>query len=300
MPYNDNKYYKPSSFGGFRFFPPVVKSLLIINVAVYLLMFVFGMFRYHGYAVGDYIVTYLGLMPLGHGFHIWQLLTYQFLHADFWHVFFNMVFGLWMFGMEVENIWGSKKFLYYYLFCGVAAGLSQLFFSPLFAPVMGPTIGASGAIYGIMVAFAFFFPDRYVYIYFLIPIKVKYFIIFLIALGVLSIGGPSNVAHLAHLGGALAGYLFLLYDRHHSVHFHTKRSFPSRWTSKKRTEEQPTIVDAKVFDISDSKTYEPTKHDGDDLQERIDAILDKISQSGYQSLTEEEKKILFEASKRMN
>lgn len=295
MPYyNDNRYYRPSMFGGFQFFPPVVKTLLILNVAVYLVMFTIGSFTYHGRSIGALLVAYFGLMPIGAGFHVWQLLTYQFLHADFWHILFNMVFGLWMFGMEVENVWGSRKFLLYYLSCGVAAGVAQLLLAPIFDPVYGPTIGASGAVYGILVAFAFLFPDRYVYLYFLFPVKVKYFIIFLIVLGVLSVGGTSNVAHLAHLGGALAGYLYLLYDRYRLTHFSARR----RSWQPKSAKEEPTIVEAKVFDINESKTYEPKQVD--ELQERIDAILDKISQSGYQSLTEEEKKILFEASKRMN
>lgn len=292
--YSDDRYYRPSTLGGFHLFPPVVKSLLIANVAVYLIVFILGAFHYRGYSVGDFIIRYLGLWQFDRGFYVWQLLTYQFLHADFWHIFFNMVFGLWMFGAEVENIMGSRKFLFYYLMCGVVAGLAQLFLSPLLDPVLGPTIGASGAVYGVLVAFAFMFPDRYVYIYFLFPVKVKYFIMFLIVFGVLSIGGSSNVAHIAHLGGALAGYLYLLYDRYRLTHVRT--SFTTLWREKRR--EEPTIVDAKVYDIRESKTYEPKQED--DLQARIDAILDKISQSGYQSLTEEEKKILFEASKRMN
>ncbi len=283
-------------FGGFQFFPPVVKTLLITNVAIFIIMLIIGSFRYYGHPIGDYIITYFGLMPLGYGFYPWQLITYQFLHADFWHILFNMFFGLWMFGMEIENLWGSKKFLIYYLLCGVAAGIAQLFFAPLFDSVVGPTIGASGAVYGILVAFAFMFPDRYVFLYFLFPVKVKYFIIFLIVIGVLSIGGPSNVAHIAHLGGALAGYIYLLIDRYRLTYGYVKKQYP-RFRIRKDQEEE-TIVDAKVFDIAESKTYIPKEQE--DLQSRIDAILDKISQSGYQSLTEEEKKILFEASKKMN
>ena len=215
MSYNQNNYYRPSMFGGFQFFPPMIKMLLISNTAVFVLMWFFGAFHIGEISVSYELTKLLGLMPWGHGFLPWQLITYQFVHADFWHLFFNMVFGLWMFGMEVEHVWGPKKFLIYYLSCGVAAGLSQLILSPIFEPALGPTVGASGAIYGVMIAFAAMFPDRYIFLYFLIPVKVKYFVIILIVFGVMSVGGQGNVAYLAHLGGAVAGYLYILYDRRH-------------------------------------------------------------------------------------
>jgi membrane associated rhomboid family serine protease len=299
---NQGNYYRPSTFGGFQFFPPVIKSLLIINVAVFVMMMFFGAFHFGNVSLNVILTQFFGLMPLGYGFYPWQLITYQFLHADFWHLLFNMMFGLWMFGIEVEHVWGSKKFLIYYLFCGVAAGLAQLFLSPIFEPVLGPTIGASGAIYGVLIAFAVMFPNRYVFLYFLIPIKVKYFVIGLIVLGVMSVGGPSNIANLAHLGGALAGYLYILYDRWRSVRGGTGRSFQSQTSSSSWSHPSSTsgdVVDAKVYDISEAKSFEP-KEKQDDMQKRIDEILDKISRNGYQSLTEEEKKILFEASKKMN
>jgi membrane associated rhomboid family serine protease len=299
---NQGNYYRPSMFGGFQFFPPVIKALIIINSALFLLMFFSSAFSINGVSLYGVLTIYLGLMPLGAGFYPWQLLTYQFVHADFWHLFFNMVFGLWMFGMEVEHVWGSKKFLIYYLFCGFAAGLVQLFLSPLLEPALGPTVGASGAIYGVMIAFATMFPDRYIFIYFLIPIKVKYFIIIMIVLGVLAVGGPGNVANLAHLGGAFAGYLYILYDRRRLQLGGSAKSFQSWMSSTPWSRPSSTagdVVDAKVYDITESKSFEP-KEKQDDLQKRIDEILDKISRSGYQSLTDEEKKVLFEASKKMN
>jgi membrane associated rhomboid family serine protease len=308
MAYNQDNYYRPSMFGGFQFFPPVIKGLLIANAGVFLLMWFFSAFRFGGIGLGDILTLTFGLMPLGHGFYPWQLITYQFMHADFWHIFFNMVFGLWMFGMEVEHVWGSKKFLIYYLTCGVIAGLFQLTLSPFFEPTLGPTIGASGAVYGVMVAFATMFPDRYIYLYFLIPIKVKYFIMFLIVFGVMSVGGGGNIANLAHLGGAVAGYLYILIDRRWNARSRTSNTLqswtnPSSWS--KPSSSGGEVMDAKVFDINESKTFESkeksaTADKPDETQKHIDAILDKISQSGYQSLSEEEKKILFDASKRMN
>ena len=300
---NQNNYYRPSGFGGFQFFPPMIKMLLISNTAVFVLMWFFGSFHFGDIGFRKIFDEFFGLMPWGYGFRPWQLITYQFVHADFWHLFFNMVFGLWMFGMEVEHAWGPKKFLIYYLSCGVVAGLSQLVLSPIFEPALGPTVGASGAIYGILIAFAAMFPDRYIYVYFLIPIKVKYFVMFLIVFGIMSVGGQGNVANLAHLGGAVAGYLYIMYDRRRlQIGRRNAGTFQSTMASapwSRPTSTAGDIVDAKVFDINDSKSFEP-KEKPIDAQKRIDEILDKISRSGYQSLSEEEKKILFEASKRMN
>ena len=289
-------------FGGFQFFPPVIKGLLITNTAIFILMWFFSAFHFKGISLHMVLTTVFGLMPFGEGFYPWQLITYQFVHADFWHLFFNMVFGLWMFGMEVEHVWGPKKFLIYYLSCGVAAGLSQLLLSPIFEPVLGPTVGASGAIYGVMIAFGAMFPDRYIYLYFLIPVKVKYFVIILIVFSVMSIGGQGNIANLAHLGGAVAGFLYIVYERRQLHRGRNRGTFQSSMSSaswSRPTSSAGDVVDAKVFDINESKSFEP-KEKPADLQKRIDDILDKISRSGYQSLSEEEKKLLFEASKRMN
>jgi membrane associated rhomboid family serine protease len=299
--YNQGNYYRPSMFGGFQFFPPVIKALLMANGIVFVMMWFFSAFHIGDVSLYRLITEVFGLMPLGNGFYPWQLITYQFVHADFWHLFFNMAFGLWMFGMEVEHIWGSKKFLTYYLLCGVAAGLAQLFLAPIFEPALGPTVGASGAIYGVMIAFASMFPDRYIFLYFLIPVKVKYFVIILIVFGVMSVGGQGNVANLAHLGGALAGYVYLFYDRRRLTGRRTN-TFQSWMSAVSWSRPKSTVGDvkeAKVFNIRESKAFE-SKSIPHDEQKQIDEILDKISQSGYQSLSDEEKKILFEASKRMN
>ncbi len=286
-------------FGGFSFFPPVIKMLLILNTAVFVLYWFIGSFRIDGVPLQLAFDYYLGLMPLGHGFWPWQLITYQFMHANFMHLLFNMVFGLWMFGMEVENTWGAKKFLIFYLTCGVVAGISQLILAPILEPAqtLGPTVGASGAVFGVLVAFGMMFPDRYIFLYFLVPLKAKYFVLILIALGVWSVGGTDNVANLAHLGGALAGYLYMLYDLKGFKLRARVRSMQNPFAAREKREspQYQDVVEAKVFDIREAKT-----DDRSDLQKRIDEILDKISQSGYQSLTEEEKKILFEASKKLN
>jgi membrane associated rhomboid family serine protease len=308
-PYPDQgNYYRPAMFGGFQFFPPVIKWLLIANAASYLL-FGFGgrMFYIGGIPLEYFANTYFGLMPLDHGFYPWQLITYQFLHFDFMHILYNMVFGLWMFGMEVEHVWGAKRFLTFYLVCGVIAGIFQLVLAPILEPgsvvtALGqgiPTIGASGAVYGVLVAFAMMFPDRYIFIYFLLPVKAKYLIFGLIVFGVLSVGGQGAIANLAHLGGAAAGYAYVLV---------LARRFPfqrfieqigwllNKERYKRKEEKHEDVVDAKVFDIGEKRP----KTEQELYQMKIDEILDKIGRGGYQSLTEDEKKILFEASKKLN
>ncbi len=301
-----NNYYRPTGFGGFSFFPPVIKNLLIINVAVFFVQMLGGQIAVsRGISLEEVIIKYFALIPvdgLGNiSFYPWQLITYQFLHGGFGHIFFNM-FALWMFGMEIENSWGSKKFLYYYLLCGIGAGLSHLFISPLLGGGNAPTIGASGAIYGVLIAFGLIYPNRYIFLYFFIPVKAKYLITFFIILQILLVGDmSSSIAYLAHLGGALTGFIFIMLDKNTPIElksifrrtsYGTKKSFnPLGGISERFKKKQENVEDAKYFEVKD----------GDEVtQEDIDRILDKISQSGYQNLSEKEKKILFQASKKMN
>ena len=180
---------------------PIIKNLMIIMGAVFLLqMFVSG-----------WIDLYFGLVPIlvWKKYFLWQLLTYMFLHGGFSHILFNLL-ALWMFGGELENYWGSKRFLFYFLFCGIGAGICTVVFTPYqFIPV----IGASGAIYGILLAFGWLFPNRLIYIYFLFPIPAKYFVIIfgLIELFASMEGTRGGVAHLTHLGGLLFGFFYMAY-----------------------------------------------------------------------------------------
>jgi membrane associated rhomboid family serine protease len=257
-----------------------------------------------GIPARNIIEYYCALNPLGsNAFYVWQLVTYQFMHAGFSHILFNM-FMLWMFGMEIENIMGSKKFLIFYLLCGVGAGLVQLLIPPIMGEPVGPTIGASGAVFGVMIAFGMYFPNRYILIYFLIPLKAKYLILFLVVIEFLSVGDQSFVAHFAHIGGAVTAFIYIMVDKkkrmtYSNVFGSMKRpsntfsssGFGRSFGSRKTKHED--IEDAKFYDINDSNK------DNDIItQDEIDRILDKISQSGYQNLTDREKKILFEASKR--
>jgi membrane associated rhomboid family serine protease len=301
-----NGSYRPKGFGGFNVFPPIIKNLLIINAVVYLIQLIFGEVMIGG-TPGWYVLNkWFALNPFadGYNFQIWQLITYQFMHGGFSHILFNM-FALWMFGMEIENMWGSKKFLYYYLLCGVAAGLLQLFIPPLLGTAAAVTIGASGAVYGVLIAFGLVFPNRHIYLYFLVPVRAKYLIGFLIILEFLLIDSAgSNVAHLAHLGGALCGFLYIMFDK--TIDAPIKQSLmgnkgfssggsfknPFENIGDKLRNRGENIEEAKYYDMKDKGESEIT-------QEEIDRILDKISQSGYQNLSEKEKKILFEASKKM-
>ena len=202
-----SSYTPPSSF---RFFPKGMKFLLIFTTAVFL----FQLFLQLGFRVGTFISTIFSFDSL-HSFRsdrafYWQAVTYLFLHGGFWHIFMNL-FVLWMFGVELENVWGTRRFLTYYFLCGVGAAVSTLLVTPLFT-IPAPTIGASGAIYGVLLAFGMLFPDTPVYLYFLIPIKTKYFVAILFAFEIWYgvTGTQDGIAHFAHLGGALVGLVYLL------------------------------------------------------------------------------------------
>lgn len=316
MGYDSRDYYRPSGFGGFTFFPPIIKNLLLINVIVFLFQVIGDNILISDvFSLSDILTKFFALIPLGGltvgrigtefvewSFYPWQLITYQFMHGSFTHILFNM-FMLWMFGMEIEHLMGSKKFLLFYLLCGVGAGLLQILLSPVLSDSLAPTIGASGAVYGIMIAFAMFFPDRYVFIYFLIPIKAKYLIAILVVFEFLSVNEPSVVAHLAHIGGAVTGFIFLLMDKRNNFNFsNLMNSFKKTTSFNSGTKfRKPRFGGSINNDIEDAKFYDLNDKKNDEIivtQEEIDRILDKISQSGYQNLTEREKKILFEASKR--
>ncbi|MFA6470143.1 MAG: rhomboid family intramembrane serine protease [Bacteroidota bacterium] len=302
MAYNrPGNYYRPNFFGGFQFFPPVLKGLLIANAAVFLGIMFLGNFRIGDFFFEQFFFQAFALWPLGAGFGFWQLFSYMFMHASFTHILFNML-ALWMFGMELEHAWGSRKFFIYYLLCGFGGGLANLLIAPMFTSV-GPTVGASGAVYGILLAFGMMFPERPIYIYFLLPIKAKYFVVMYMAFEIFSVGTMDGVAHFAHLGGALVGFLYLIADGYQFGSAYQARregeNVFTRMTGIGRQQQQndpyTNVSEAKVYDI-----FEYKKKEEEQAQVQIDTILDKISKNGYQSLSDEEKKILFEASKKLN
>jgi membrane associated rhomboid family serine protease len=184
---------------------PAIKALIITNVAMFLVTLVMPS-----------IIRFLGLVPRSvlQG-AIWQPVTYMFLHGTLGHILFNML-ALWMFGTELERMWGTPGFLRYYFATGIAAAVSTIIVSMLPFAMTAPlflstTIGASGAIYGLLLAYGLMFPNRPIYIYFIFPIPAKYFVMIMGAIALVSAAGDAGggIAHITHLGGLVAGYAIL-------------------------------------------------------------------------------------------
>lgn len=282
----------------FQKIPTITKNLLIINVLAYLATTVFEM---RGINLNIWGGLHFFLSPY---FHLFQFITYQFLHGSFTHLFFNM-FALWMFGCVIERVWGPKKFLIYYLVCGIGAGLCQ----EVVQFLMGSyslTIGASGAVYAILLAFGMTFPEERIFIFPLpVPIKAKWFVMIYAAIELFSAvnSAGDGVAHMAHLGGMFFGFMMIRYWRRHpSIDYNLgsgrqffenmKWNFDQRTARRKQNEKTttPPRENPQQMDME----YNARKQQ---RQAEIDAILDKIRKSGYDSLTKAEKQRLFEASR---
>ncbi len=201
-----NYYYqRPQiSFGG-----PLtraVKILIISCVVVFLCQFISRVITGR-----SEINLIFGLIPVlvWRKFFIWQLFTYAFLHGGIFHLIFNM-FALWMFGCELERHWGTRVFVKYALVTAIGAGISTVI---VFPNLSIPTIGASGLVYGILLAYGLFFPNRMIYLYFLFPIKAKYFVLIFGAIELYASwsGSSDNIAHIAHVGGMLFGFVYIRY-----------------------------------------------------------------------------------------
>jgi len=248
-----------SPFSGPGFLNSAVGRIIVVTVAVFFLQRI------------PAVNVYLTLTPrlaIEH-FQVWQFVTYVFLHGGFWHLFFNMVV-LWFIGTMVESVWGAARFTRYYLICGIGGGLLHALLQ-----YNSSVIGASGAIFGVYFAAAMLFPDQYVYIYFLIPVKMKHLVIGLTILQLAQgIAGPSGVAYFAHLGGMLAGALMFSGEIKRRMEFNAG---PRRkWNAYKR---------------------EVRRQDEEAQRNNIDSILDKISAKGYETLSPTEKRILENYSK---
>lgn len=304
-----------------RNIPVITKNLLIINVLMFAAVYVFG-------RVGIDLKDMLGLhFFMASDFRFYQLFTYMFMHAGFEHIFFNM-FALWMFGCVVENVWGPKRFLFYYIACGMGAGviqeLTQLgsFYLMMSSQVPSfgladiveagrvnavllnawTTVGASGSIYGILLAFGMIFPEERIFIFPLpVPIKAKWFVMFYAAVELFFALGTTgdNVAHFAHLGGMLFGYIMIRYWRNNGGggNFGRNRGqqffdrMRNSWEkhSNRRSNDRYGGRRESDYDFNARKSQE---------QRETDKILDKIRRSGYDSLTKEEKQKLFENGKK--
>ncbi|MFQ5678496.1 MAG: rhomboid family intramembrane serine protease [Gemmatimonadota bacterium] len=278
--------YGGTSFGaaGFDFsLTPWVKRLLVANTAVFLLVAV-GLLPFR------WTVSALGFSPADLLRHPWSPLTYMFVHAGFWHLFFNMV-GVFFFGPPLERAWGGSFFIRYY---GVS-GLGGALFSILLIPVIGSqpvVVGASGALYGLLLAFALRWPEAPIYIWGILPIRAKWFVTlfgFMALWGTLS-GAGGGVAHWAHLGGLLTGYVYLR-------HGDRIRRGLERLLFKEKAPTRPFEVHRGGRSGRGGRARRRRRVNGDTL-DRVDAILDKIREHGMDSLTDEERRFLDEVSRR--
>jgi membrane associated rhomboid family serine protease len=267
---------------------PWVKRLLAANFAVYLAISVLGLVPF------SWAVDTLGFSTPNLFRHPWSVVTYMFVHANqFGHIFFNMLI-LFFFGPPLERIWGGREFLKFYLLCGVGAALTSVLLYRWIGPVS--VIGASGALMGVMLAFALNWPDARVLVWFIIPVKVKYLVGVIIVLDLLAtrsaLGGDAGggVATWAHLGGAATAWIYLRYgDR---IEARLRRMDPRR---ARLGVERGTGTAAAAGHTARRRRERPV--DGDALDE-VDRILDKIRDSGIESLTAKEKEYLDNMSRR--
>lgn len=301
---------------------PITKNLLICNVLAFLAMLVCRQVLHID--LNDLFGLHFFMAS---NFHIYQLFTYMFMHAGWEHIIMNM-FMLWMFGCVIESTFGAKRFLFYYIVCGIGAGLmqelAQFFYVYFTFNAQQPlslvdaftvmrnfsddlngltTVGASGAIYSLLLAFGMMFPNEKMFIIPIpIPIKAKWMVIGSIAVELFSaLGTPgSNVAHLAHLGGMIFGWILIRYWQHHPYQngygiFNAERFFSSmkgRWEARQRNRSSRNTESTSSNPDWDYNARQQA------TQEEIDRILDKIRRSGYDSLTKEEKQKLFDQSRK--
>ena len=276
------------AFAGFKL-TPMVKILLIANVAIFLLqqlipnvLVQWGGFNTH-WAVNK--------------FQVWRFVTYMFLHGGFGHIMWNML-GVWLFGTQIEAIWGQRTFLIYYFVCGL--GGSALY--GLFG-VMGIgggwMIGASGALMGLLLAYGMSFPNNMVFVMGIIPVKAKYLVVIYGLMDLLSVPKGDGIAHLAHLGGLLAGFIFIQITipglsgqmfKGSVVSSMWKGFLAKRRMKVVKPERKP------ESNTADPGFYSPPGKSDD--QKQIDIILDKISRDGLQSLTDEEQELLRRAGRK--
>jgi membrane associated rhomboid family serine protease len=274
----------------FRFGGPIteiVKKLMIINAGIFLLQHIFNLF-FAGAVERIFGLNHVGLL---YEFKIWQPFTYMFLHGNLLHLFFNLL-ALWMFGGELEQRWGKKVFLQYYIFSGIGAGvfiaiMNFIVFTQYgYAPV---TIGASGAIYGILLAYGMTWPNREVLLYFLFPIKIKYLVI---AFGLMEFigtissatGSGGTISHIGHIGGLISGFIFIMYKRKKSRISSSNNVSPNgklnQFLMQERLKRKQQEIDKRI----QAKTI-------------IDSLLEKIAKEGMGSLSHKEKSDLEWARK---
>lgn len=249
-----------------------VKNLLIANGVVFVFFWIFGS--------SNPVFYYLALIPklTWTKFFVWQLVTYMFLHGGFLHIFLNM-YALWMFGSEVERMWGTRAFYRYYFITGIGAGLIHTLITP---NSMIPTLGASGAVMGVLTAYAMMFPNRRItmLLFFILPItmQARTLAILFAAISLLNgmAGSPDGIAHFAHLGGMVVGYLYIKQDWRFSASINRIK----RWYRHRRM-----------------RVVKNEEEDLERLKRMVDSVLDKANTVGMENLTRDEKILLKRASK---
>lgn len=262
---------------------PGVKWLMILNGAIFLVQQIAALI------VPNMMEAVFGISHGGFigSFMIWQPFTYMFLHGGWLHIFFNLI-ALWMFAGELEMVWGRTRFIRYYMLSGFGAGLFIAFMNYLAFNNYGSsavTIGASGAIYAILLAYAVLWPDREVLLYFLFPIKIKYLVL---AFGLMEFfgtlssgtGAGGNISHIGHLGGIISGFILIKLMRRSSMAGQKKISFFENLRKRNRLDAKRKVIDNRI-----------------EAKRIIDELLGKIARSGMSSLTPEEKKKLEWARK---
>ena len=286
----------------FKYLTTPLRLLLLVNAAVFL-MALFGKdlaLNLPGVGYGslrEYIVYFGAFFPTS-PLEVWRYVTYMFVHVDFVHFFFNMLM-LWMFGSEVAEWMGTRHFVVMYFFCGIFAALFS-FFMCLLGLTNNPIIGASGALMGVFVAYYKFFPERMLLMFFIIPMKIKHAIWVMIFLDIFFAGSGDMIAHFAHLGGVVAGFIYMsiyqngsnfLYNSPLSGLFRLFSNNPEKYnrTSSSRSyqsrSEEPEVLEGEVFYV--------------DEQKRMDDILKKVEREGVQSLSESEREFLLKAGDKL-
>lgn len=257
---------------------PWVKRLLLANGVVFLLTVAFSG-----------LWTYLAFTPAEVLRQPWTPLTYMFVHQRFFHLLFNML-GLFFFGPPLEERWGSSEFLKFYLICGVGGAVLSLLMPQY------PIIGASAAVYGVMVAYAMYWPDNPIYIWGILPVKAKWLVTFFIGMSLFYAltGGAPGIAHLAHLGGCAAAFLYLKSNWGPTQYGPRVPQLRRRSTAPVASSDKPPadVVSGRRKRTARERIGE------EELLDDIDRILDKISARGLSSLTEEERRRLDEASRK--
>ena len=268
------KYQFQSNPGEFSYRPNLFTNAIKILVSVN-----FGIFVLQTISNAEALFFPLfGLVPkmVWSELMIWQPITYLFFHGGIWHVLINM-FVLWMFGSELERIWGKPRFLKFYFMTGIGSGLITMLFS---LQSMTPIVGASGAVYGVLLAYGLTYPNRQIYLYGIIPIKSIWFVLGIGFIAFMSsFNNLSQVSHITHLSGMLIGYLML------------KRPFQWKnfWFSirKKTLEYQVLQKEKKLSHIH------KIEHD-------VDIILDKINRERFDKLSKDEQDQLYEGSRSLS